>query len=248
MIKIQRIPAPRELTPLVVAEKTALFKSDSSKVVWKERYIESSLLEMSHDKCCYCECKLGIESQYMEVEHFHNKYDYPDEVVEWNNLLPSCRACNGSKGSHDTIAAPIVNPTIDDPKDHLGFKDFRYKWKTGIGKETVTLLHLNDTEKRCKPRFCVCAKLSEKVESFLEGIQSISAISRTQEKNRMRNKVRELLEACQCDSEYTAIKATTMVHNSDYDALVREMKLRGLWTPDLVALDSKMRGYVLDVL
>lgn len=248
MIKIQRIAAPAELTPQAVAAKTALFIADPTKPVWKESYIEHRLLEMSHGKCCYCECELGKESNYMEVEHFHHKDKYKDEVVIWDNLLPACRACNGNKGAHDTIADPIVNPTVDDPREHLGFHAFRYKWKTTVGKETIDSLDLNDTEKRCKPRFSVCNELISKVEDFLEAIQSVTPDSRIQEKNRMRNKVRELLEACQCDREYTAMKATTIVNNPDYASLVGEMRRRGLWTQQLDDLDAKMRDYALDQL
>ena len=248
MIKIQRVSAPVELTPQVVAEKTTQFKENPSKAVWKEEYIASRLMQMSHGKCSYCECPLGVESNYMEVEHFHHKQEYPDEVVIWDNLLPSCRACNARKGTHDTIASPIVNPTIDDPKDHLGFKDYRYKSKTDKGKETVTLLDLNDLERRCLPRFRVCTLLNDKVESFLEDIQNISVASRTQKKNRMKNNVRELLETCQCDREYTAIKATTLIHNRDYATLISEMQSRGLWTQDLILLDEQMRSYGLDTL
>ncbi len=248
MIKIQRIAAPAELTPQVVTDKTALYIADPTKSVWKEPYIEQRLIAMTHGKCCYCECELGKESNYMEVEHFHHKDKYKNEVLIWDNLLPACRSCNGNKGAHDTITDPIVNPTVDDPKVHLGFRAFRYKWKTGVGKETVVSLDLNDTEKRCKPRFSVCNELVSKVEDFLEAIQSVTPVSRTQEKNRMRNKVRELLEACQCDREYTAMKATTIVNNADYTSLVLEMKTRGLWTQDLDDLDAKMRSYALDML
>lgn len=247
MIKIQRISAPTELTPKVVAEKTALFMEDPSNSVWREPYIEKRLIEMSHGKCCYCECELGKESNYMEVEHFHHKGKYKNEVVAWDNLLPACRACNGNKGTHDTITNPIVNPTIDNPKDHLGFYAFRYKWKTNIGKETIDLLDLNDTEKRCKPRFTICNELISKVEDFLDAVRNVTPTSRSQEKNRMKNKVRELLEACQNDREYTAMKATTIVNNQDYADLVLEMKLRGLWTDDLESLEVQMRKYALDM-
>ena len=184
----------------------------------------------------------------MEVEHFHHKDGYPKEVVVWDNLLPSCRACNGSKGPLDTIVNPIVNPTKDEPRDHLGFRDYRYRGKTDVGIETVSSLHLNDTQRRCMPRFRVCSELSEKVENLLNEIQNITTTSRTRDMNRMRNSVRELLEACQCDRAYTAIKATSMIHNADYSALVKEMLARGLWTPDLIRLDAQMRGYALDVI
>lgn len=247
MIMIQRLPAPLELTHAVVAEKTARFKSDPKQHVWKEPYIESRLVEMSHNKCCYCECTLGVESKYMEVEHFHDKHQYPDEVVVWENLLPSCKTCNGKKGTHDTYASPIVDPSINNPKDYLAFNEYFYKGKNPVGLETINALHLNDIERRCVPRFKVCAELLRKVEQLLDRIQNISPTSSTSAKNKMRNDVVELLEACQCDREYTAIKATKLGNDTDYIELINKMKLIGLWTPELSNLDSEMRRYMLDI-
>ena len=249
MIKIQRISAPPELTPDVVNAKTMLFKADPKhNHVWKEKYIENRLMEMSNNKCCYCECVLGKESNFMEVEHFHDKSNFPDEVVNWDNLLPSCKHCNGSKHTHNTILNPIVNPTIDNPQNHLAFRNFRYEGKDKKGIETKDALHLNDSEKKCMPRFLVCNELTQKLEDFLGDIQYININSPTQVKNRMMGKVKELLEACQCDREYTAIKATTIVNNPDYLTLINEMRARGLWIQSLIDLDSSMRNYVLDVI
>ena len=42
--------------------------------------------------------------------------DYPDEVVDWDNLLPSCKRCNTTKGTHDVVTEPIINPFDIDPK------------------------------------------------------------------------------------------------------------------------------------
>ena len=67
-------------------------------------------------------------------------------------------------------------------------------------------------------------------------------------KNNLKNDVVELLEACQEDREYTAIKATMMANNPDYSTLVNEMKRLGLWTPRHESLDSQMRVYVVDLL
>ena len=248
MIKIQRLPAPEELTPEVVEAKTTQFKADNTKAVWKEPYIESRLKDMSHEKCCYCEVKLDEESKYMEVEHFHDKHDYPDEVVDWNNLLPSCKNCNGHKGTHNTVANPIVNPSVDDPRDYLGFREYAYKEKNPIGKETYEALNLNDTMKLCVPRYVVCEEMRKKVLGFIDRANNITPATLTRVKNKLRNDVVELLEACQCDQEYTAIKATMMVNNPDYITLVNEMKACGLWTQALVDLDLKMREYVMDLL
>ena len=248
MIKIDRLPAPEELTPEVVAVKTAKFKADPTKSVWKEPYIEARLLEMSHNKCCYCECKIEEESKYMEVEHFHDKGKYPDEVVIWDNLLPSCRSCNGSKHIHDTIASPIVNPTTDIPSAHLAFKDFRYKAKDYKGEETITALNLNDAENKCLPRFKICNKLNEQIEDIHRKLEVITIGSRTQEINRLKNKVIGVLQECQCDSAYTAIKASMVLANPDFDNVVSEMKARDWWTPIMEELSVKMHLYALDLL
>ena len=251
MIKIERIEAPSQLTPEVVADKTRQYKENHNKAVWREPYIESTLMKMSNEKCSYCECKLGIESNFMEVEHFHDKSSNPDEVVVWENLLPSCKNCNGNKGDHDTVMYPIVNPTIDDPRNHLGFKDFRYKGKTDIGKETVLCLDLNDTEKQCMARFKICTELNKKIEELLDSLDDLegfTARKREIRKTKIKNSVIDLLENCQCDRAYTAIKATTLANNNDYSRLVDNMKRLCLWTSQHEILECKMKKYVMDII
>ena len=247
MIKIQRIPAPKELTQEVVAEKTASYKSDHNKRVWDEPYIKDQLFRMSSGECCYCECKLGEESKYMEVEHFHDKSKYLDEVVSWPNLLPSCKSCNVHKGTHDTVAEPIINPSADNPKDHLEFWNYRYIGKDSIGRETISTLNLNDLEHKCCPRFKVCNALVEKLEECIEAIQFITSSTRTRQKYNFRNKVVEILEACQNDQEYTAVKSTYIANAPGYDALVNNMKQLGLWNAEMTRLEEKIQQYKLDI-
>lgn len=50
---------PTELTQQVIEAKKAEYHADNSKAVWKEKYIERALLDMSLNKCCYCECNLS---------------------------------------------------------------------------------------------------------------------------------------------------------------------------------------------
>lgn len=56
MIHIDRGDAPSELTEDVVHSKTAAFKADPKKVVWRDKYIVEALMNMSYNKCAYCEC------------------------------------------------------------------------------------------------------------------------------------------------------------------------------------------------
>ena len=107
MIELNRVVKPSYLTDEKISELTAEFKA-SGKSVWNNEQIKKPLLESSHGKCAYCECDLRKESNYMEVEHFEDKNHNPDKVVIWNNLLPSCKKCNGAKGAHDVISEPII--------------------------------------------------------------------------------------------------------------------------------------------
>lgn len=104
MIRLYRPNCPQQLTDTVKDELTQEF-INTGKNVWAKTYIKSALLAMSHNKCAYCECKLDEESKYMEVEHFLPKDDYPNQVVDWNNLLPSCKRCNTKKGNMTQISS-----------------------------------------------------------------------------------------------------------------------------------------------
>src|SRR5690554_3867131 len=109
MIKLTRGAKPVELTLAIEKELTDEFKKTGASV-WRKDYITNGLLAYSNNKCAYCECDITEESKYLEVEHFHHKDSYPDEVVQWENLLPSCKKCNATKSSHDTYVEPIINP------------------------------------------------------------------------------------------------------------------------------------------
>lgn len=87
------------------------------KTVWNYDWLKTALTDSSFNKCCYTEIELGVESKYMEVEHFYHKDKYPERVLDWNNLLPSCKTCNGNKGDHDVGSEPIINPYEENPKE-----------------------------------------------------------------------------------------------------------------------------------
>lgn len=148
MIQLLRPPKPQKLADNE-AELTERFKKNNKDAVWNRSYIRSALLEMSNAKCCYCECKVGAGEREMHVDHFKPKSIYPDLVVKWENLLPSCPHCNKEKSSHDTGAEPIVNPSEDDPREFFYLKDYRYycfdNADSSIARRTLGVLSLNDS-------------------------------------------------------------------------------------------------------
>lgn len=248
MIKINRCACPPELTLEVQQNKTDQFKADGS-IVWNEQYIKDGLLSMSHGKCCYCECDVTIESNYVEVEHFHHKDQYKDEVVSWDNLLPSCKKCNATKHDHDTIAEPIVNPCMDNPQEHMKIVNIvRFRGKTDKGRTTVTTLNLNNQDRHCKPRFEVVSMITAKLEEQKTKLDEIiETPPKTRAKaNHIRNAINDLLELCQEDKPYSAVKLTALLNDDYYQEISKWLKENGYWTGDMTILESNILHHKYD--
>lgn len=250
MIKIQRTDKPKELTYEVQNKLTEEFKQ-SKKEVWRKRYITDGLFKMSHGKCCYCETMLGQEGKALNVEHYHHKDKYPNEVVEWNNLLPSCSRCNSNKGTHDTILEPIINPTVNDPKEFLYFKNYRYKSinRNQIGCNTIDVLYLNDTNGLVNVRFEVCNALCDKLlnieELLQEYIQEIN--TSTRRKNRIVNGIKDILRCGQPTKEYSSIIASTIINDDSYKYIKQKLIELEIWDNELKELEKKAKEIMLDV-
>lgn len=245
MIHIDRGDAPSELTEDVVHSKTAAFKAAPKKVVWRDKYIVEALMNMSHNKCAYCECKLGEESKYMEVEHFHDKKDFPDEVVLWNNLLPSCKKCNTSKGDHNTVLEPIINPSVDVPQQHMIlFRGVRFRGIDDMGKKTIVVLNLNDQEHHCKVRYAIGQVITEELEKLLEDSIEFMDGTRNQTSQglgRLRNSTAALLSKGTKDKEYSAVVATALLSDDLYASLKANLQQLNIWTDEMNHLEAELQ-------
>ena len=93
MIKLERMEKPEELTEEKQKTLTEEFRKNRQKDVWNQTYIRENLLMESNYKCAYCECFVGKGYKEMNVDHFHYKEKYVEEVVKWEDLLPSCPHC-----------------------------------------------------------------------------------------------------------------------------------------------------------
>ena len=241
MIRIERIEKPEELTDEVKKELTLQYKRTEDSV-WNKSYIKKALLEMSHHKCAYCEMKLGEEGKYMQVEHFHCKKLYPDEVVDWDNLLPSCNRCNSNQGRHDTVAEPIIDPCIDNPAEYLYIENYRIKSRhqNELGKQTIEVLYLNESESLVLPRFKLGNTLLEKIGDLDELLKEYidGTASSTRRKNRVVNGIKELLEQTKPEKEYSATVATVIMGDGTYQSMKNLMKQNSLWNEELEKLDK----------
>lgn len=245
MIKIKRLSAPIELTEEVKKQLTTEFKADKSKRVWNKPYIRERLLEMSLHKCCYCEELLGPGHVEMHVEHYHDKNKYPDEVVEWDNLLPACPHCNKKKSGHDTYAEPIADPTKDDPRSLFYIENYRYRsYDPSLhsrARLTYSVLGLNDTDEKVMPRFIIGNELIKELEKIYEDAMELGngIISNARKRNRILNGCTELLRMCTRSSRFGATMATVLHESDDYNNLRDFLFQYDLWDDDIEKLHQE---------
>lgn len=115
-----------------------------------------TLRQMSgpHWRCMYC-----TDSHGCDIEHFRPKKPCPTQAFNWLNLLLCCTTCNRKKGDQfPTVnGAPLlIDPTVDDPWQHLDFEpesglikaryDVLSDQRSPKGLETVRLLALDRRE------------------------------------------------------------------------------------------------------
>lgn len=235
MIKLLRHPKPAFLSAEKVAELTSNHKA-GIKSVWNVDEIKNPLLLSSHYKCAYCECNIVEESKYMEVEHFECKSIYPDRVVDWDNLLPSCKRCNGNKHSHDVRVQPIVNPYFDNPVMHFSIKVYRFSGRTEKGKITIGVIDLNNSERAVRPRFDIGETIAELVISISEKFELYCKTKSVAKRNNLIGAVEATLIECQPNAEYAATSATLLLGNDDFIDMIQQMKTVQLWSDELEAL------------
>lgn len=236
MIPLQRTPKPDYLTDEKVQELTEQYKLDTKKTVWNKLEIKAPLLESSNKKCAYCECMLQEKDSYSQIEHFHPKSLYPEEVVIWENLLPACGRCNIPKGDHDTVKLPIINPYKDIPKEHLSTQGFRLYPKTDMGKMTIKRLNLNDNDRLCVPRFKLCNEVNQKLEDIKNTVDLLD----------QRNRLHSLLTACSKSGEFSAFCSHTLHSNVDYTYIKNLLSEKGYWEDELAKLDEETKSIALD--
>lgn len=244
MIKLNRGECPEELTDEVRAELTRLYAENKSKDVWNSPKIKEplkkALLEMSHDKCAYCECMLGIESKDATIDHFLPKSVNGEKVVEWENLLPACLRCNRSKNASEEV---IINPCEDEPGQYLALHNinpFRLKGidKKGIGKITIDTVDLNNPQRVMVPRMVQWEDIYERLNEIEEDLKA-----GYQEKYRVR--LLKLMRKCTCDNDYSAVKASNFLRNDTYIRIKQDIIRNGRWTEEMQLEEEELRSISL---
>lgn len=244
MIKLNPVPRPKELTDEKVEELTKEF-IQTGNAVYKEDYIRNTLLKLSNSKCAYCECRFE-ESKYCEIEHFHPKKQYPNEVVLWENLLPCCSRCNRKKGKLDTKATPIIHPVKDNPKHHLYYKAYRFYPKTSLGDETIDELDLNNRQQLVNKRFRIGDGLEEQLMNLQKELENYRSDFTRKKQRKITNTLYGIMSLCIPDSEYSATMATILLNSAYYNQLKVYLSKSNIWTQEFEELESKAELCRLD--
>lgn len=232
MIKINKIPCPIELTQKVKQELTAEFKR-SEKSVWQQDYIKIALLNSSHNKCAYCECLLNRESNYLEVEHFHHKKKYPNEVVEWDNLLPSCRRCNGKKHAYDTKLNPFVNPSKMEPKEHMILDNYRLRPISLAGENTIEELNLNDSTKVVTVRYELAEATNKSLETIYQDVLEYIHNPSTRRLNRILSTLEAVMNEGVETAAYAGIVSASIINSSTFQGIRQILINKMIWSDSL---------------
>lgn len=143
---------------------------------WLDKAVRSSLQNLFHNKCAFCEAPLQASSA--EVDHFRplanaqnptRKQQSPDHygwfAYEWRNLLYVCVSCNRAKANLFPVNGPrapvlcswdeaqkIERCELLDPCSVQSWRHLAFGWdglvsgKTSAGKITISLLALNRPE------------------------------------------------------------------------------------------------------
>lgn len=251
MIKLNRPDKPSDLTPEVEKQLVKEYM-DTEKSVWRKDYITVPLLEMSHNKCCYCETMLGVQARSMQVDHYHYKDIYPEEVITWKNLLPSCSQCNSNKSTLDTYKTPIIDPSVDNPKDYLYLKCYMIKSKDNTigskGRLTVDQLELNHRERLVNPRIKIASEMNYKLTDIHEKAVTLNSREdgKLYNKSKIINTLVDILKMTQPDAEYSAFMATIVLTDEDYLETRDILKSKNLWTDELETLHNCATEIKLD--
>lgn len=238
MRKIELCKAPVELTPQTVQRLTDEFKT-SGKVVWRKEYIKKALLEMTFYKCIYSEVSLGENSTCEEVEHFYPKSIYPDKVVEWGNLMPTCKICNAKKGDVDPNKVALINPYIDNPSDYIAFSGFICVAinRNAKGKNSILYYNLNNAH-FTRPRKHQIEQNDEVLSRLAEELnEGLIAGNPTK---RFLARLKSVLQSAQPSEPYSVCTGTALLKSDVYKTIKKELTAKEMWSAELNHLEENI--------
>ena len=140
--------------------------TDSVERCYRHVDVKSAILRETAEKCAYCESKV-THVYWGDVEHLKPRRRFPEYQFNYNNLTLACAVCNNKKGDYWLEEAPIVDPYVEEPADHLlGLGPLLWHRNgSPTGQRTIDLLDLN--RERLRERRLECLeRLSALVDRY----------------------------------------------------------------------------------
>ncbi len=108
------------------------------------------LFKVFRNKCAFCESKMKHVSP-AHIEHYRpkEKDQFPELMFVWENWLLSCPTCNANKGTKFPLCDNepcFLDPTVENPDEHLDFLRAQILSKTTRGRETIKEIKLYRTD------------------------------------------------------------------------------------------------------
>ena len=110
------------------------------------------VIERANNCCEYC--LISQENNFLPFEIDHIVAEKHSGDSESDNLCWSCSTCNGFKGSdiasYDRLTkqlTPLYNPRIESWHAHLKLDGAEIVPRTAVGRVTVAILKLNNSER-----------------------------------------------------------------------------------------------------
>ena len=250
MIKIKRTKCPDCLKKL--PEKFSKADLENGK-------LREALLDMQHNKCCYCEKDISDSGKTgKNVEHYIPSSDasFKDAAGkirwglanDWSNLMYSCSECNNRKldkppVNPKTKVTLLINPTDSsvDPEDELDFvlEDICYSYnpegKTQLGKTTCGILEF---EKRTDLRISLIREATKIRELMSKLGEAILA----QNKTKIIEKLNDFKKATSAHQNFAAFRRALIVKEfktlndkilPEYEKIL-DKKLKKIKPPSLI--------------
>ena len=205
----------------------------------RERYAHTDVLDalelMFAMKCAYCETWITARS-WRHVEHFRPNSIYPALAYDWNNLLQACGGCNCAPYKADEFPIGpagntprenkflpcnrkgigeqpyLLDPCVDDPSQHLTFRNGRAFYLTSRGRRTRKVCGLNRQE-LLEDRQSYLTLILIGAEEYLNSLDSNNVTAQ-------RKYAALLRDACTNEAQYTGmVRAELQSMGIDWQAL-----------------------------
>lgn len=155
--------------------------------------VKQALVIASSGKCAYCESKM-LHISFGDIDHILPKSHRSDLIVSWENLALVCTRCNHPKSSYYDPTLPLINPYLEDPREHIVFIGPLPLGESNRGTFTIAKLNLerNDLIERRSERIKSVKQLLKSWQAQIVGSPEREAVKRI------------IIDECSPDKEFSA--------------------------------------------